>query len=216
MDPGVALAALGITLLELSEAAAVAVAVYAESRDSLSSFGATALGALVVLVPTFLAGKAIELVPVLYVRLFSATLLLYFGLRLARSTRRTVLRSRRGAQGSLALEMSEGRGLAATAFSVGVTESLEAAIVLIALLPESYGSATLGFLAGALAVVAIAYVLKQNILKIRVALLKNFVSAMLLTFSAFWYTETLVRVSDLLLLPIFAAAFLAVYAYANR
>lgn len=215
IDPGVALAALGITLLELSEAAAVGVAVYAELRSALASFGAMVAGEALVLVPTFVAGKVIEEVPVTYVRLFSATLLLYFGLRLARSTRRTVLRSRKGATTSVASELSEGRGLAATAFSVGATEALEAAIVILALLPESYASAALGFAVGVALVAVLAYFLKQNILRIRVALLKNFVSAMLLTFSAFWYAEAFYSPSDLLLIPIFAVAFLAVYAYAN-
>ncbi|MGC9113039.1 hypothetical protein [Acidilobus sp.] len=66
IDPGVALAALGITLLELSEAAAVGVAVYAELRNVLASFGAMVAGEALVLVPTFVAGKVIEDVPVTY------------------------------------------------------------------------------------------------------------------------------------------------------
>lgn len=216
MDVGVMLAALGITVLELSEASAVGAAVFAETRSLMASFGAMVAGEALVLVPAFAAGRAIADLPVTYVRLASATLLLYFGLRLARSTRRTVLRSRAGPRQSAAREFSEGRGLAATAFSVGATEALEAAIVLIALLPESYASAAAGFAAGVLVVAVLTYLMKEAIARIRVALLKNFVSAMLLTFSAFWYAEAVRPLPDVLLVPIFAAMFAAVYAYAFR
>ncbi len=216
IDPGVALAALGITLLELSEASAVGASVFAETRSLASSFGAMVLGEIIVLAPAFAAGRALQYVPLFYIRLVSAILLLYFGLRLARSTRRTVLRSRRGQAGSTASEFSEGKGLAATAFSVGVTEALETAIVLEGLLPESYSSTALGFGIGAIAVALLTYVMKEGITRIRVAALKNFVSAMLLTFAAFWFAEAFISISDLILLPIFVIMFVVVYLYAYR
>ncbi len=216
LDYGVMLAALGMTLLELSEASAVGVAIYAETRRFTSSLGPLIAGEALVLAPTFAAGKAIALLPVTYVRVAAATLLLYFGLRLARSARRTVLRGRSGARTSAAAEYAEGRGLSVTAFSVGLTEALEDAIVLVALLPESYGSAAAGFAVGAALVAGLTYVMKEGVMRIRVALLKAFVSSMLLTFSAFWYAETVTQLPDYLLVPIFAAAFALVYIYAYR
>ncbi|MGC9210522.1 MAG: hypothetical protein ACP5FT_04590 [Acidilobus sp.] len=216
LDYGVMLAALGMTLLELSEASAVGVAIYAETRSFYSSLGPLIAGEAIVLAPTFVAGNLIARLPVLYVRLAAATLLLYFGLRIARSARRTVLRSRRGAQTSVAAEISEGKGLSITAFSVGLTEALEDAIVLVALLPESYGSATMGFIAGVAIVAVLTYFLKEGVSRIRVALLKVFVSSMLLTFSAFWYAESVTSVPDVALLPLFAVAFASVYAFAYR
>ncbi len=216
LNYGVMLAALGMTLLELSEASAVGVAIYAETRRLSTSLWPLIAGEALVLVPTFIAGRAIAYLPVTYVRLAAATLLLYFGLRLARSARRTVLRGRSGAITSAAAEYSEGRGLSATAFSVGATEALEDAIVLVALLPESYASATSGFLVGVVMVAALTYAMKEGVSRIRVALLKAFVSSMLLTFAAFWYAETVRGLPDYLLVPIFAAAFLSVYAYAYK
>ena len=216
LDYGVMLAALGMTLLELSEASAVGVAIYAETRKVSTSLAPLIAGEALVLVPTFIAGKEIAMLPVRYVRAAAATLLLYFGLRLARSARRTVLRSRKGSVKSVAAEYSEGKGLSVTAFSVGATEALEDAIVLVALLPESYASAATGFLVGVALVAALTYVMKEGVSRIRVALLKAFVSSMLLTFAAFWYAETVRGLPDYLLLPIFAVAFLLVYAYSYR
>ncbi|MGC9071200.1 MAG: hypothetical protein ACP5HK_00665 [Acidilobus sp.] len=216
LEYGVMLAALGITPLELSEASAVGVAIYAETRSFMTSLGPLIAGEVIVLAPTFVAGEAIASLPVLYVRVAAATLLLYFGLRLAGSARRTVLRSRRGISTTVASEYSEGKGLSVTAFSVGLTEALEDAIVLVALLPESYGSATIGFVIGVFLVSVLTYLLKEGVSRIRVALLKVFVSSMLLTFSAFWYTEIVMSLPDLLLLPIFAVAFASVYVFAYR
>ena len=89
-------AALGITLLELSEATAMGIALYLDTHKMLN-FISVALGAIIILIPTFIAGKYIALLPIFYIRITAASLLLYFGLRLARSTHRTVLRSRKKA-----------------------------------------------------------------------------------------------------------------------
>ena len=62
LDPGIFLAALGITTLEIVEAAAVGVALYAESRRP-EVFLAVSLGAAAVFAPMFVVGAAIALLP---------------------------------------------------------------------------------------------------------------------------------------------------------
>ena len=56
LDPAIFLAALGITVLEFTEAAAVGLALYADSGKH-TAFLYVALGSLVVLVPTILVGS---------------------------------------------------------------------------------------------------------------------------------------------------------------
>ena len=86
------LAAMGITLLEMSEATAVGIALFAESKKA-AVFIAVILGVLVIFVPTAFIGKYITLLPIFYVRLISAVLLLYFGIRLIRSSNSIVLQN---------------------------------------------------------------------------------------------------------------------------
>ena len=87
-DVGIFLAAMGITLLEMAEASAVGIVLATESRNSVPYLAAAA-GVITILIPTALAGNYIQLLPILYVRLASAILLLYFGLRLVKSARRS-------------------------------------------------------------------------------------------------------------------------------
>ena len=211
IDPGILLAALGITMLELAEAAAVGLALYAES-GSLSAFLFVAAGSVAVFAPTFLVGGLISLLPVLYVRLVGGALLLYFGLRLARSARRSVVRSRTTGFTSETFE----RGLVYTGFSVGAVEAFEASIVLVGLIPENLGSAAVGFASGIVVVALATYALRYQVRRIKQANMKAVVSGLLLTFSAFWFGETVVPLDDLLLLPLFALFAFAVYLFANR
>src|SRR5690349_3093627 len=95
-DPAVFLAALGIAVLEFAEAAAVGLTLYADSRR-YSAFGYVALGSVAVLFPTFLVGGLIALLPISLVRFIGGVLLLYLGLRLVKSARKSVLRVRIGA-----------------------------------------------------------------------------------------------------------------------
>ncbi|MDG6985198.1 MAG: hypothetical protein JRM73_00430 [Nitrososphaerota archaeon] len=211
LDPGIMLAALGITVLELAEAAAVGLALFAESR-SYAAFLFIAAGTAVVFVPTFLVGGLVALLPLVLVRLIGGVLLLYFGLRLAKSARRSVVKSKTT---GFTAEKFE-RGLMYTGFSVGAVEAFEASIVLVGLIPESFDSATLGFAAGVVVVVAAAFALRSQVRKVKQANMKVVVSGLLLTFSAFWFGETLVQLNDVLLVPLFAAFAYAVFRFANR
>lgn len=210
-DPGVLLAALGITVLELTEAAAVGLALYAESGTPLA-FAYVAAGTVVVFAPTFVVAGLVSLLPILLIRLIGGVLLLYFGLRLARSARRSVVKSRTGGFQSEPFE----RGLVYTAFSVGAVEAFEASIVLVGLLPANLGSATVGFLSGVVLVVVATYLLKSQVRRIKQASMKVVVSGLLLTFSSFWFGETIAELNDLLLVPLFVAFAAAVYGFANR
>jgi uncharacterized membrane protein len=210
-DVAIFFAALGITTLELVEASAVGLALYGDSKRP-SAFLFVALGVVAVFVPMFALGALIMLLPDSYVKLLGGALLLYFGLRLVGSARRSVLRSRTEGVGHETFE----KGIFATGFSVGAIEAFEAAIVLVGLLPNDYQSTVVGIGVGVLVVVGATYALRNQVRKVKQADTKVVVSALLLSFSALWFGEVLVEVSDLVLIPLFLVFATAVYFIANR
>ncbi len=214
INVAILLAALGITVLEMSEATAVGMALYADSRN-ISAYGAVTLGVLTVFIPTMLVGSYITFLPIFFVRIVSATLLLYFGQRLARSARRAFRFQRNGPSGNGKHEENE-RGVIATAYSVGLVEAFEAAIVLVALFPENYDSTGIGLLSGVVLVIISAYILRSQIRKVKQATVKTAVSAILLSFAAFWYLESAVPLNDFLLIPLFAVFYIIVYFFATH
>jgi uncharacterized membrane protein len=210
-DAAIFLAAAGITTLEISEAAAVGLALYGHSKKAVA-FLYVALGILAVLIPTLVIGSLISLLPVFYVRLVGGILLLYFGIRLAKSARRSVVRSKTTGFSEPEFE----RGIMATGFSIGAVEAFEASIVLVGLLPNSYLSTTLGIAVGIAIVVVATFVLRAHVRKVKQADMKILVSALLLSFSAFWFGESVLTPSDLLLIPLFLFFVVVVYEFANR
>lgn len=214
LDFAVLLAAAGIATLELVEAAAVALALYGESKRP-AVFGYAALGSIIVLIPALLLGRGIELLPLVAIRIVGGSLLLYFGLRLIRSARRTVVRSRTG--GFSVADSPPEKGYFQTAFSVGAIEAFEAAIVLVGLLPNNYSSTIIGLATGIAIVIVSTLVLRKQVRKIKQASMKVFVSALLLSFASFWLAEAVfVNVSDLILIPLFVAFAVIVHWIANR
>ncbi|MDG7007348.1 MAG: hypothetical protein JRN06_03770 [Nitrososphaerota archaeon] len=211
IDAGILLAAAGITLLELAEASAVGLALFAESGKAIA-FAYVAAGIVVVFAPTFLVAGLISLLPVDYVRIVGGVLLLYFGLRLARSARRSVVRSRTT---GFPVEEFE-KGLMYTGFSVGAVEAFEASVVLVGLLPENLTSASMGVAIGVAGVVLATYVLRSQVRKVKQANMKVVVSGLLLAFSTFWFGEILASLDDLLVIPLFIVFSLGVYWFANR
>jgi uncharacterized membrane protein len=205
------LAALGITTLEMVEASAVGLALYSDSKRPVA-FSFVSLGVLAVFAPMFAVGKLISLLPVDFVRLIAGSLLLYFGLRLLRSARRSVLYSRKKSVYSEHFE----KGLFATGFSVGAVEAFEAAIVLVGLLPNNYDSTTLGLAGGILVVILATYLLRNQVRRVKQANMKVMVSALLLSFAVFWFSESVWTLSDIVLIPLFALFSVVVYATANR
>jgi uncharacterized membrane protein len=210
-DVAIFLAALGITTLELVEAAAVGLALYGDSKRP-STFFYVALGVVAVFVPMFVLGALIALLPDVYVRLVGGVLLLYFGLRLVRSARRSVIRSRQGVSSQERFE----KGIMITAFSVGAVEAFEAAIVLVALLPNNFQSTVFGMGTGIAVVVVATFLLRNQVRKVKQANMKVVVSALLLSFAIFWFGEAFVALNDLLLIPLFIVFALAVHSIANR
>ncbi len=214
-DLAIMLAALGITLLEMSEASAMGMALYADSRK-VSAYGAVVLGVVTVMIPTVVAGNFIALLPIVYVRIASATLLLYFGTRLIRSARRSFKFQRIGPPKGGGKHEEAEKGILITGYSVGLVEAFEAAIVLIALFPQNFDSTGIGVIIGGIAVVISAYVLRSQIRKVKQATVKTAVSSLLLSFSLFWYVETFYSLNDLFLIPIFVLFYLLVYGIATR
>lgn len=214
-DLAIMLAAMGITLLEMSEASAMGMALYADSKK-VTAFGAVILGVFTIMVPTVVAGNYIALLPILYVRLASATLLLYFGTRLIRSARRSFKFQRLGPPRGGGKHEDVEKGILATGYSVGVVEAFEAAIVLIALFPQNFDSTGIGVVAGGVAVIIAAYMLRAQIRKVKQATVKTAVSSLLLSFSMFWYVETVYALNDLFLIPMFVGFYLLVYGIATR
>ena len=108
------------------------------------------------------------------------------------------------------------KGVFYTAFSVGLVEAFEAAIVLIALIPNNFYSTLYGMTLGLLVVVLGTVILKSQVRKIKQANMKVVVAALLLSFSIFWFAEAVITVSDLWLVPLFIIFGLAVYFFAHR
>jgi uncharacterized membrane protein len=205
------LTAMGITLLEMSEAAAVGLALYAEAGRK--AFIYVSLGAAIVLIATFLLGGAIAYLPEMLIRLIAAFLLLYFGLRLVKSARTAVERER---SHTAHKEKNLEKGLFYTGFSVGALEAFETAIVLVALIPINFNSTLLGLVSGLVVVCVGTVVLGSQVRKIKQASMKIAVSSLLLAFSAFWFAESVTSVPDLLLIPLFLVIAAAVYFYTHR
>jgi uncharacterized membrane protein len=210
-DTAIFFAALGITTLELVEASAVALALYAHSHRP-AVFLYTGLGTVVVFAPMFALGALITLLPGFAIKLTAGILLLYFGQRLVKSSRRAVLNARRGTVSSEHFE----KGELATAFSVGAVEAFEAAIVLVGLLPNGFQSTVLGMAAGVGVVVVATYLLRDHVRKVKQADMKIAVSALLLSFATFWFGEVIAQLDDLLLVPLFIFYAFVVYKIANR
>jgi Predicted membrane protein len=195
VELGILLAAFGITLLELSEAGAVAMIYYGVYKG-LKPLAYAIAGVLTVMVPTFLVGGYIAELPITYVLLVAVVILFYFGYKLLRSARRGFRKMRKNGGGE-----EEKEGLAVV-YTVSVTESFEAALVLVALIPQSYSSTLLGA-SIASAVVALTAALKAQIMKIRLPHLKLVLSSLLFGLGTLWIMEVLVPVSDIILIPLF-------------
>lgn len=211
-DAAIFLAAAGITTLELVEAAAVGLALYGESKKP-SAFLAIMGGVVAVFIPMFLVGALIALLPIVIIRVVGGVLLLYFGQRLVKSARRSVLYNRKKS-GAFAEHFE--KGILATGFSVGAIEAFEATIVLVGLLPNNYGSTVSGMALGIIIVITATYVLRNQVQKVKQANMKIFVSALLLSFATFWFAEAVISLNDLILIPLFAFYAYIVYKIANR
>ncbi|AWR95149.1 hypothetical protein [Acidianus brierleyi] len=201
MDVGIFLAAFGISLLELSEAGAVAV-IYRGIFNSNKPYIYAILGVLTVLIPTFLLGSFISLLPLNYVLIAAGIILFYFGYRLLRSARRSIKGLRKPHE-------KEKEESIAVVYTIGATEAFEAALVIIALIPQNYVSTLIGTLSASLVVIALTIILKSQIMKIRVPQLKYALSALLFSLGTLWFGEVFIGIDEIFL-PLFFVVYLAV------
>ena len=203
MDVGVFLASLGISLLELSEAGAVA-AIYHGILKNSKPFLYSILGVLIVFIPVFTLGKYIYLVSLDYFLVVAAVILFYFGYRLLRSARRYFKKQIKGKKEE---EEKEGAGVV---FTVSIVEGLEAALVILALIPKSYSSALLGATLAGILVVILTAILKAQIAKIRLPHLKFVLSSLLFSLGTMWFIEIFFDINEA-----FLAMFFLIYLGVN-
>jgi len=203
MDIGVFFASLGISLLELSEAGAVA-AIYHNILKNSRPFLYAILGILVVFIPVFTLGKFIYLVPLRYFLLAAAVILFYFGYRLIRSARRYFKKLFKVKKEE---EEKEGAGVV---FTVSAVEGLEAALVILALIPQSYSSALLGATIAGILVIILTATLKAQIARIRLPHLKFVLSSLLFSLGTMWFSEIFFDINEL-----FLGLFFLIYLGAN-
>ena len=100
-----------------------------------------------------------------------------------------------------------------TAFLVGATEAFEAAIVLVALYPQGFISTIYGAILGGIIVILGSFILRTKIRQIKQAIMKVVVASLLLTFSLFWFIESVIVINDIYLIPMFLVFFVIVYEY---
>ncbi len=201
MDVSIFLAAFGISILELSEAGAVAV-IYRGIFKTNRPYLYAVLGVLTVLIPTFLLGSFISLLPLNYVLVVAGVILFYFGYRLIRSARRSIKGLRKPHE-------KEKEESIAVVYTIGATEAFEAALVLIALIPQDYVSTLFGTLSASLVVIALTIILKSRIMKIRVPQLKYALSALLFSLGTLWFGEVFIGIDEIFL-PLFFVIYLGI------
>jgi uncharacterized membrane protein len=201
MDISIFLAAFGISILELSEAGAVAV-IYRGIFNSNKPYIYAILGVLTVLIPTFLLGSFISLLPLNYVLIVAGVVLFYFGYKLLRSARRAIKGLRKPHE-------KEKEESIAVVYTIGATEAFEAALVIIALIPQNYVSTLIGTLSASLVVVVLTMILKSQIMKIRIPQLKYALSALLFSLGSLWFGEVFIGMDEIFL-PLFFIIYLAV------
>jgi uncharacterized membrane protein len=199
-DPSIFSAALGITILEIVEAAAVGLALYGDSGRP-AAFLFVALGIAAVFAPLFLLSVVFSKLPLLDVKTVGGVLMLYFGQRLVRSARRAVVNSRKDRAPTAPADRLQ-KDVMVTGFSVGAIEAFEAAIVLVGLLPIDFNSTVDGMGLGIVVVIIATYALKNQVRKVKQANMKVAVSALLLAFGTLWLVEVGLRLSGLLLVTL--------------
>ena len=208
------LAAFLITLLELTEVVAL---VFALSADAASvrptALGATS-GTAAVSISAFAVGSALLAFPHEYLLVASAIVLLGFGAFLFRSTLRSYRRAAQQRAGIAPPPPAHRTVQFGGGFTVGVIETTEAAVVLIAIAAAGYGpSAVVGAVAGGVVLVAVAASVHDRIRRIKVPWLKLGATSLLLSFAVFWAGEALGVAwpgGDLVLVPLVIVFALAI------
>ncbi len=205
-----------ITLLEMTEVVALVFALSAGGPQLRTAIYGALSGVALAGAIALVAGAAVDRLPPSYLLGPSAIVLAGFGVFLFRSTLRSYRRARAAKSATGGFPEPHPVVQFGAGFSVGVVETTEAVIVLLALAAPGYGVTTLvgAFTAGAF-LVGLAWLLHGQIRKIKVPVLKAGATALLFTFSVFWAGEALHVPwpgGDLFLLPLFVVAAILVRA----
>jgi len=184
------IAAILITLLEMTEVVALVFALSADTSTvrtgALGAVGGTSLVAAIALG----FGAVIIAFPREYLLWASAVVLTAFGVFLFRSTLRTYRRRRAAAGTTGGAPAGHAAVQFAGGFSVGVVEATEAVVVLLALDAAGYGfSALLGAVIGGAVLVCAAFLVHDQIRRIKVPWLKLGATAVVFSFAVFWAGE---------------------------
>ena len=214
VDAGALAVAFVVTVLELTEVVALVFALSVEAESVRhGALGATA-GTAVVGLAALGAGAALLALPREALLWASAVVLAGFGIFLFRSTLRTYRRLHAPPNGATSPAKGQAVFQFAGGFAVGAVETTEVVVVLLALTAAGEGrSAILGAVAGGVCLVAAAALVHERIRRVKTAWLKLGATAVVLAFAAFWAGEAAGYAwpgSDLVLVPLFAVALLAV------
>lgn len=234
---GALLAAVLITVLELTEVVAIVYALGAGAKNMRPGLSGAVGGVAFVGAAALATGYGLHTAAQsagsageTYTLIAGALVLWFFAFFLLRSTFKTYLRDdrkRRGVASGAPVHHDEGLGpkaLFATAFSVGAIETLEAVVVLLGLvLAGAVWEAVVGAIIGGVILIAMGLALHEQIRKMKVPPLKWIATSLLFTFAVFWSLEGLGRLSiiswpstidgvviDVVLVPLFLVSFLAV------
>lgn len=200
------LAAFLITVLEMTEVVALVFALGADQRTIRSGALGAAAGTAVVGGLALGFGAVLIAFPREALLWASAVALAAFGVFLFRST----VRSYRRAHAPVPASSLHPTLQFAGGFSVGVVESVEAVIVLLAIAAAGYGlSALVGAGLGGVLLLGSAAVLHERIRRLKVPPLKLAATSLLFAFAVFWSGEALQfpwPYADLSLIPLFLVA----------
>lgn len=213
----VVIAALLITVLELTEVVALVFALSADAESVRHGALGAVAGCAVVAVVALGSGAALLALPRDALLWASAVVLYAFGLFLFRSTRKTYRRLRAARLSASPPAPPPHRAVQfAGGFTVGAVESTEVVVVLLALTAAGYGgSAIIGAVVGAVLLVAVALAVGERVRRIKVPWLKLGATSVVLAFAVFWTGEALNRSwpgADLFLIPLVLVAGIAVRA----
>jgi uncharacterized membrane protein len=210
-------AALLITIVEMTEVVALVFALSAEHGSVRSGALGAVAGSAVVGVAALAFGAYLTRLPADLLLIAASVVLFGFGLFLLRSTIRSFRRARTSAiqpSGTTPHPRAEAIQFAG-GFSIGSVEMIETVIVLLALTAAGEGFAALvGAAVAIVLLVVIAALLHERVRRIKTPMLKLFATSMLFSFAVFWAGEAAGLNwpgSDLILVPLVAIAFVSLY-----
>jgi len=201
-----------LTLIEMTEVVVLVIAVTSDQPTARPGATGAVVGVGLVSILAIVVGAALAGVAHTYLLWVSAFLLAAFGVFLFRSTLRSYRRAAQPARPPPPSRYAGGFQFGA-GFTVGVVEAVEVVIVLLGLTAAGYAwSAVVGALLAGVLLIVLAFLVHEQLRRIKVPWLKLFGTAMLFTFAAFWLGEALGLAwpgEDLFLVPLFAVSILA-------